>query len=175
MAVVLVAIVTPAVWALAADGAAAEIGLFALRTAIRYPVTTALLTGGANAAANNDSLNSIELQEVRIASGESEQVEQGLSRAITAADKDIEHLLKRHGFGTTTPNAGKFASDVDIPQMIKSAVDYGGIALNTLGRAGYQFTLPFVRSIGLDINGKLAYNIMVVIMPSGALKTAFPF
>jgi hypothetical protein len=54
-------------------------------------------------------------------------------------------------------------------------VDYGALRSNTAGRAGYIFELPTVRPIGVGLEGSPAFNIRVVVMPGGALKTAFPF
>jgi hypothetical protein len=38
----------------------------------------------------------------------------------------VEHILERHAFGSPAANAGKFARDVDIPQLTKDAVDTDG-------------------------------------------------
>jgi len=59
--------------------------------------------------------------------------------------------------------------------MISETVWKGTSRANTFGRPGTIFEYNFGRQVGVDIAGKAASNLRVVVSPGGDVITAFPF
>ena len=107
-----------------------------------------------------------------ICEAESELVRNNLS----ASNAAVEHVLSRHAFGSTSRNAGKFASSADIPGLIRSTVANGSIRPgNSGGPSRYVFEHVFDGPVGVNRAGQDAFNVRVVLEPDGSLVTAFPY
>jgi hypothetical protein len=86
----------------------------------------------------------------------------------------IGHIKQRHGQTSTATGAGKFLDDKKIYALVKEGVDKGTIDTND---GGYKFEYKFGEKIGVDINGRDAFGIRVILTGSGKdwfINTAFP-
>ena len=99
-------------------------------------------------------------------------------RAALGGNYRYDHIYERHGSASKAEGAGKFADNKMIPRWIRAAIDSGTI--DETG-SGWKFEHRFDDPIGININGRPAYRIRVIVTkPKGKgaspfLNTAFPF
>ncbi len=89
-----------------------------------------------------------------------------------------EHIIERHGFGSSASNAGKFAAELgdgEIRKLIEEAIAKGSRRPNTGGRSGVICEHAFDRVIGTDLKGNPSNRLRVPVSPSNGVITAFPY
>ena len=86
------------------------------------------------------------------------------------------HILDRHGPGSTYASKSHFNANFDIKRGIESTLkgDSFMVGPNTGGRSGYIFEQTFDSPIGVSSKGKYLYTLKVVIDEVGNVITAFP-
>ena len=86
------------------------------------------------------------------------------------------HILDRHGPGSTYASKSHFNANFDIKRGIESTLkgDSFIVGPNTGGRSGYIFEQTFDSPIGVSSKGKYLYTLKVVIDEVGNVITAFP-
>lgn len=97
-------------------------------------------------------------------------------RRATLTIGQLFHIIRRHSFGTA-PRAGKFSKNLSLAKlerMIQKTVARGTSRPGTSGRPGMIYELDLGRTIGVNISGKTATKLRVIVV-NGIVKTAFPY
>ena len=103
----------------------------------------------------------------------------GYDQVNTADGKTaIDHILDRHGPGSSAPRTGKFSDGTttdDIKQMVDETIEKDPAGEpNTGNRPGTRYLANLGRTVGRASNGSPTSWVRVVIDESGKIKTAFP-
>jgi len=96
-------------------------------------------------------------------------------RANQLTQKALDHIVLRHWATSGAKNAGKFLNGLtgkELKLMIDDVVQKGAKAPSRFGRTEYIY--DFGRQIGIDIKGRVATRMKVVLEASGDVVTAFP-
>ncbi len=95
---------------------------------------------------------------------------------ITA--RAIRHIQERHWPDSPAQGAGKFSPGItedSLRQLVNQAVANGRVRPNSHGRPGEIYEYDFGHPIGINIEGRPAYRLRVVVDRWNQLITAFPF
>jgi hypothetical protein len=101
-----------------------------------------------------------------------------LSSQVIVSQRAIRHIEERHWPNTPAQGAGKFAPGItqdSLRQLVSQAVSHGRVRQNSHGRPGQIYEYDFGRPIGINIEGRPAYRLRVVVNRWNELVTAFPF
>jgi hypothetical protein len=102
----------------------------------------------------------------------------GSSSKVIVSQRAIRHIEERHWPNTPAQGAGKFAPGItedSLRQLVSQAVAHGRVRQNSHGRPGQIYEYDFGRPIGINIEGRPAYRLRVVVNRWNELVTAFPF
>ena len=102
----------------------------------------------------------------------------GSSSQVIVSQRAIRHIEERHWPDTPAQGAGKFAPGItedSLRQLVSQAVANGRVRQNSHGRPGQIYEYDFGRPIGINIEGRPAYRLRVVVNRWNELVTAFPF
>ena len=102
----------------------------------------------------------------------------GSSSQVIVSQRAIRHIEERHWPDTPAQGAGKFAPGItedSLRQLVSQAVAHGRVRQNSHGRPGQIYEYDFGRPIGINIEGRPAYRLRVVVNRWNELVTAFPF
>ena len=90
----------------------------------------------------------------------------------------IRHVEERHWPDSQAQGAGKFSPGIteeSFRQLVGEAVSNGRVRQNSHGRPGQIYEYDFGHPIGINIDGRPAYRLRVVVNQRNQLITAFPF
>ncbi len=97
---------------------------------------------------------------------------------VVLTDRALRHIEARHWPDSPAPGAGKFAEGIT-PDALRALIDEttlkGRVRPNTHGRPGVTYECDFGRTLGIDIQGRPASRLRVVVSPEREVVTAFPF
>jgi len=102
----------------------------------------------------------------------------GSPSQVIVSQRAIRHIEERHWPDTPAQGASKFAPGItedSLRQLVSQAVAHGRVRQNSHGRPGQIYEYDFGRPIGINIEGRPAYRLRVVVKRWNALVTAFPF
>ena len=97
---------------------------------------------------------------------------------VIVTQRAIRHVEERHWPDSPAQGAGKFSPGItedSLRQLVGEAVANGRVRQNTHGRPGQIYEYDFGRPIGINIDGRPAYRLRVVVNRWNQLVTAFPF
>jgi hypothetical protein len=97
---------------------------------------------------------------------------------VIVTQRAIRHIEERHWPDSPAQGAGKFSPGItedSLRQLVSEAVANGRVRQNTHGRPGQIYEYDFGRPIGINIDGRPAYRLRVVVNRRNQLVTAFPF
>ena len=97
---------------------------------------------------------------------------------VIVTQRAIRHVEERHWPDSPAEGAGKFSPGIteeSFRQLVGQAVANGRIRQNSHGRPGQIYEYDFGHPIGINIDGRPAYRLRVVVNQRNQLITAFPF
>ncbi len=97
---------------------------------------------------------------------------------VIVTQRAIRHVEERHWPDSPAQGAGKFSPGIteeSFRQLVGEAVANGRIRQNSHGRPGQIYEYDFGHPIGINIDGRPAYRLRVVVNQRNQLITAFPF
>jgi hypothetical protein len=97
---------------------------------------------------------------------------------VIITQRAIRHVEERHWPDSPAQGAGKFTSGIteeSFRQLVGEAVAKGRVRQNSHGRPGQIYEYDFGHPIGINIDGRPAYRLRVVVNQRNQLITAFPF
>jgi hypothetical protein len=97
---------------------------------------------------------------------------------VIVTQRAIRHVEERHWPDSPAQGAGKFSPGIteeSFRQLVGEAVANGRARQNSHGRPGQIYEYDFGHPIGINIDGKPAYRLRVVVNQRNQLITAFPF
>ena len=102
----------------------------------------------------------------------------GSPSQVIVTQRAIRHVEERHWPDSLAQGAGKFSPGIteeSFRQLVGEAVSNGRVRQNSHGRPGQIYEYDFGRPIGINIDGRPAYRLRVVVNQRNQLITAFPF
>ena len=100
------------------------------------------------------------------------------SGRVIVTQRAIRHVEERHWPDSPAQGAGKFSPGIteeSFRQLVAEAVANGRVRQNSRGRPGQIYEYDFGRQIGINIDGRPADRLRVVVNQRNQLITAFPF
>jgi hypothetical protein len=97
---------------------------------------------------------------------------------VIVTQRAIRHVEERHWPDSPAQGAGKFSPGIteeSFRQLVGEAVANGRVRQNSHGRPGQIYEYDFGHPIGINIDGRSAYRLRVVVNQRNQLITAFPF
>lgn len=97
---------------------------------------------------------------------------------VIVSQRAIRHVEERHWPDSLAQGAGKFSPGIteeSFRQLVGEAVSNGRVRQNSHGRPGQIYEYDFGHPIGINIDGRPAYRLRVVVNQRNQLITAFPF
>lgn len=97
---------------------------------------------------------------------------------VIVTQRAIRHVEERHWPDSPAQGAGKFSPGITedlFRQLVSEAVANGRVRQNSHGRPGQIYEYDFGHPIGINIDGRPAYRLRVVVNQRNQLITAFPF
>jgi hypothetical protein len=97
---------------------------------------------------------------------------------VIVTQRAIRHVEERHWPDSPAQGAGKFSPGIteeSFRQLVGEAVANGRVRENSHGRPGQIYEYNFGHPIGINIDGRPAYRLRVVVNQRNQLITAFPF
>ncbi|HSZ80412.1 MAG TPA: hypothetical protein VK775_23605 [Chthoniobacterales bacterium] len=97
---------------------------------------------------------------------------------VIVTQRAIRHVEERHWPDSPAQGAGKFSPGIteeSFRQLVGEAVANGRARQNSHGRPGQIYEYDFGHPIGINIDGRPAYRLRVVVNQRNQLITAFPF
>jgi hypothetical protein len=97
---------------------------------------------------------------------------------VIVTQRAIRHVEERHWPDSPAQGAGKFSPEIteeSFRQLVGEAVANGRVRQNSHGRPGQIYEYDFGHPIGINIDGRPAYRLRVVVNQRNQLITAFPF
>jgi hypothetical protein len=97
---------------------------------------------------------------------------------VIVTQRAIRHVEERHWPDSLAQGAGKFSPGIteeSFRQLVGEAVSNGRVRQNSHGRPGQIYEYDFGHPIGINIDGRPAYRLRVVVNQRNQLITAFPF
>jgi hypothetical protein len=97
---------------------------------------------------------------------------------VIVTQRAIRHVEERHWPDSLAQGAGKFSPGIteeSFRQLVGEAVANGRVRQNSHGRPGQIYEYDFGHPIGINIDGRPAYRLRVVVNQRNQLITAFPF
>jgi hypothetical protein len=97
---------------------------------------------------------------------------------VIVTQRAIRHVEERHWPDSPAQGAGKFSPGIteeSFRQLVREAVANGRARQNSHGRPGQIYEYDFGHPIGINIDGRPAYRLRVVVNQRNQLITAFPF
>jgi hypothetical protein len=97
---------------------------------------------------------------------------------VIVTQRAIRHVEERHWPDSPAQGAGKFSPGItedSFRQLVGEAVANGRLRQNSHGRPGQIYEHDFGHPIGINIDGRPAYRLRVVVNQRNQLITAFPF
>jgi hypothetical protein len=97
---------------------------------------------------------------------------------VIVTQRAIRHVEERHWPDSPAQGAGKFSPGIteeSFRQLLGEAVANGRVRQNSHGRPGQIYEYDFGHPIGINIDGRPAYRLRVVVNQRNQLITAFPF
>ena len=97
---------------------------------------------------------------------------------VIVTQRAIRHVEERHWPDSPAQGAGKFSPGIteeSFRQLVGEAVAHGRLRQNSHGRPGQIYEYVFGHPIGINIDGRSAYRLRVVVNQRNQLITAFPF
>jgi hypothetical protein len=97
---------------------------------------------------------------------------------VVVTERAIRHVEERHWPDSPAQGAGKFSPGItedSFRQLVVEAVANGRVRQNSHGRGGQIYEYDFGHPIGINIQGRPAYRLRVVVNQRNQLITAFPF
>jgi hypothetical protein len=89
----------------------------------------------------------------------------------------MDHIVYRHGPGSTQANAGRFAPGTTVDEivgMIDETLAQGRLRADPLGRSATIYEHDFDHLIGIDWDG-LATRTLWVVVRDGTIVSAYPY
>jgi hypothetical protein len=108
----------------------------------------------------------------------SQDVTGGSPGQVIVTQRAIRHVEERHWPDSLAQGAGKFSPGIteeSFRQLVGEAVTNGRVRQNSHGRPGQIYEYDFGHPIGINIDGRPAYRLRVVVNQRNQLITAFPF
>jgi hypothetical protein len=102
----------------------------------------------------------------------------GSPSQVIVNQRAIRHVEERHWPDSPAQGAGKFSPGIteeSFRQLVGEAVANGRVRQNSHGRPGEIYEYDFGHPIGINIDGRPAYRLRVVVNQRNQLITAFPF
>ena len=102
----------------------------------------------------------------------------GSPSQVIVTQRAIRHVEERHWPDSPATGAGKFSPGIteeSFRQLVGEAVANGRVRQNSHGRSGQIYEYDFGHPIGINIDGRPAYRLRVVVNQRNQLITAFPF
>jgi hypothetical protein len=102
----------------------------------------------------------------------------GSPSQVIVTQRAIRHVEERHWPDSLAQGAGKFSPGIteeSFRQLVGEAVFNGRVRQNSHGRPGLIYEYDFGHPIGINIDGRPAYRLRVVVNQRNQLITAFPF
>jgi hypothetical protein len=102
----------------------------------------------------------------------------GSPSQVIVTQRAIRHVEERHWPDSLAQGAGKFSPGIteeSFRQLVGEAVSNGRVRQNSHGRPGQIYEYDFGHPIGINIDGRPAYRLRVVVNQRNQLITAFPF
>lgn len=102
----------------------------------------------------------------------------GSPSQVIVTQRAIRHVEERHWPDSQAQGAGKFSPGIteeSFRQLVGEAVSNGRVRQNSHGRPGQIYEYDFGHPIGINIDGRPAYRLRVVVNQRNQLITAFPF
>ena len=102
----------------------------------------------------------------------------GSPSQVIVTQRAIRHVEERHWPDSPAQGAGKFSPGIteeSFRQLVGEAVANGRVRQNSHGRPGEIYEYDFGHPIGINIDGRPAYRLRVVVNQRNQLITAFPF
>jgi hypothetical protein len=102
----------------------------------------------------------------------------GSPSQVIVTQRAIRHVEERHWPDSPAQGAGKFSPGIteeSFRQLVDEAVANGRVRQNSHGRPGEIYEYDFGHPIGINIDGRPAYRLRVVVNQRNQLITAFPF
>jgi hypothetical protein len=102
----------------------------------------------------------------------------GSPSQVIVTQRAIRHVEERHWPDSLAQGAGKFSPGIteeSFRQLVGEAVANGRARQNSHGRPGQIYEYDFGHPIGINIDGRPAYRLRVVVNQRNQLITAFPF
>ena len=107
-----------------------------------------------------------------------QDVTAGSPSQVIVTQRAIRHVEERHWPDSQAQGAGKFSPGIteeSFRQLVGEAVSNGRVRQNSHGRPGQIYEYDFGHPIGINIDGRPAYRLRVVVNQRNQLITAFPF
>lgn len=107
-----------------------------------------------------------------------QDVTSGSPGQVIVTQRAIRHIEERHWPDSPAQGAGKFSPGIteeSFRQLVGEAVSNGRVRQNSHGRPGQIYEYDFGHPIGVNIDGRPAYRLRVVVNQRNQLITAFPF
>jgi hypothetical protein len=107
-----------------------------------------------------------------------QDVTDGSPGQVIVTQRAIRHVEERHWPDSPAQGAGKFSPGIteeSFRQLVGEAVANGRVRQNSHGRPGQIYEYDFGHPIGINIGGRPAYRLRVVVNQRNQLITAFPF
>jgi len=107
-----------------------------------------------------------------------QDVTSGSPGQVIVTQRAIRHIEERHWPDSPAQGAGKFSPGIteeSFRQLVGEAVANGRVRQNSHGRPGQIYEYDFGHPIGINIDGRPAYRLRVVVNQRNQLITAFPF
>jgi hypothetical protein len=107
-----------------------------------------------------------------------QDVSGGSPGQVIVTQRAIRHVEERHWPDSPAQGAGKFSPGIteeSFRQLVGEAVANGRVRQNSHGRPGQIYEYDFGHPIGINIDGRPAYRLRVVVNQRNQLITAFPF
>jgi hypothetical protein len=108
----------------------------------------------------------------------SQEAKGGSPGQVIVTQRAIRHVEERHWPDSPALGAGKFSPGItedSFRQLVGEAVANGRVRQNSHGRPGQVYEFDFGHPIGMNIDGRPAYRLRVVVNQRNQLVTAFPF
>jgi hypothetical protein len=107
-----------------------------------------------------------------------QEITGGAPGQVIVTQRAIRHVEERHWPDSSAQGAGKFSPGItedSFRQLVGEAVANGRVRQNSHGRPGQIYEYDFGHPIGMNIEGRPAYRLRVVVNQRNQLVTAFPF
>lgn len=121
---------------------------------------------------------SIGLMVASVCCARGQDVTGGSPGQVIVTQRAIRHVEERHWPDSQAQGAGKFSPGItedSFRQLVAEAVANGRVRQNSHGRPGQIYEYDFGHPIGINIDGRPAYRLRVVVNQRNLLITAFPF